>query len=403
MKNKNKQDINCVKSFPRCIQWNLGDIPSLGINDGDYLDDLIYAIVNELCTLSDPLDLSTLSLQCLIDKLDVTEPTPRTIQTVFQLLIDNDCSLKDLIDNLQEQINNINGSTLVLDLKCLATFDGFGNPLPYNEQTVLQKLINELCALKDQIAYLNIVVVDLQTQINNINVTPYTLPTVTTCISAGRRLDLSSQDIATSLCNLKNATGTEIQLQSAVGQQCSNFNTEFGDISGFILNPSNLAQSYSNLQLAFCNVLSRLIAIEKTCCAPSCDKIKIGFIYNFDYESRELTLSFTSGSGMVIPSGFEDCGSEFTIKDCSGDVILTSTQPIVMDGDLIFILPSGICINNLNISIKTKFCLKDNNENVILTCRDCYSKDITIQSECCVLTNPNEDDVILTYQISILT
>lgn len=403
MKKKNRDEITCVKSFTQCIQWNLGDIPSLGLSNGDYLDELIYAIINKLCELSDPLDLSTLSLQCLIDKLDVTEPTPRNIQTVFQLLIDNDCTLKDLIDNLQDQINNINNTSLVLDLKCLAQTDGFGNPLPYNVQSVLQSLINELCILKDQVAYLNIVVVDLQTQINNINVTPYELPITTTCVSAGKKLDVAVKDIATSFCDLKNATGTSVQLQSAVGQQCSNLNTEFGDISGWILNPSNLAQSYSNLQLAFCDVLSRLIAIEQTCCAPSCDKIKIGFIYSFDYESRELTLSFTSGSGTVIPSGFEDCGSEFTFKSCDGDIILTSIQPISSNADLIFILPSGVCIDNLTVSIKTKFCLSDDNENIILTCRDCISKEIQIQSECCVLTNIDDEEIYLTYETTVIT
>ena len=170
MKKKNKIEFNCVKSFPQCIQWNLGDIPSLGIVNGDYLDEMIYAIVNKLCDLSDPLDLSTLSLQCLIDKLDITEPTPRNIQTIFQLLINNDCSLKDLIDNLQDQINDINTSTLVLDLKCLAQFDVYGNPLPYDLKSVLQSLINEVCSLRTEVNYLNVVVVDLQTQINNINV-----------------------------------------------------------------------------------------------------------------------------------------------------------------------------------------------------------------------------------------
>ena len=402
MKKKNKIEFNCVKSFPQCIQWNLGDIPSLGIVNGDYLDEMIYAIVNKLCDLSDPLDLSTLSLQCLIDKLDITEPTPRNIQTIFQLLINNDCSLKDLIDNLQDQINDINTSTLVLDLKCLAQFDVYGNPLPYDLKSVLQSLINEVCSLRTEVNYLNVVVVDLQTQINNINVTPYVLPTVNTCISNGRRLDLSSGDIATSLCSLRNATGTEIQLQTAVGNGCSSLNSQFGGLTGWNLSPSNLAQSYSNLQLAFCEVLNRLIAIEQTCCAPSCDKITLGFISSFDSDSRELTLSFTSGAGTFIPSGFVDCGSEFTIKNCVGDTILTSIQSIANDADLIFLLPNGTCIDNLTISIKTKFCLSDTAGNIILTCRDCFSKEIQLVGDCCVLTNPNDEDVTLIYQTTVL-
>lgn len=402
MKKKNKQEFDCVKSFPQCIQWNLGNIPSLSIVNGDYLDDIVYAVVNKLCELSDPLDVSSLSLQCLIDKLDNTEPTPKTIQTILQLVIDNECTLKDLIDNLQSQINDISGSTLTLNLKCLAQYDVYGNPLPYDTKSVLQSLINELCILKTQVAYLSTVVVDLQNQIDAIDVTPYVLPTVTNCISTSKRLDLSLGEVATSLCNLRTATGTESQLQIAIGNQCSNFNTQFSTITGWNSSPSNLAQSYSNLELAFCNLLTRVIAIEQTCCAPSCDKIKIGFNHSYDYDTRELTLSFTSGAGTIIPSGFEDCGSEFTIKNCSGDVILVSVQPIAADAELVFVLPQGSCIDDLTISIKTKFCLFDI-ETVILTCRDCVSKDIKIQGECCVLTNTNEEDVVLIYEITAVS
>lgn len=400
MKKKNKQEYNCVKSFPQCIQWNLGDIPSLGIVNGDYLDTMIYAIVDKLCELSDPLDLSTLSLQCLIDKLNNTEPVPRTIQTVFQLLIDNECTLKDLIDNLQDQINDIKDDNLILDLKCLAQFDVFGNPLPYDLKSVLQSLINELCILKEQVAYLNIVVVDLQTQINNINVTPYTLPIITTCVSPLKSLDQSVKDIATAFCNLKAATGTEAQINTAVGNQCSTFNDEFGDLTGWNLAPANLAQSHSNLELALCDIVARIKAIETTCCGPACDKIKIGFTYSFDFDTRELTLSFTSGAGTFIPSGFVDCGSEFTIKNCTGDIILTSIQPIANNADLVFVIPTGVCIDNLTISIKTQFCLFDG-ETIIMTCRDCFSKEIQIQSECCVVTNGGDADVTLTYQVTV--
>ena len=202
------------------------------------------------------------------------------------------------------------------------------------------------------------------------------------------------------MCNLRAATGSESQIQTAIGNQCSNFNEQFGDIPGWILNPSNLAQSYSNLELAFCNVLSRLIAIEQTCCAPTCDKIKIGFTSSFDFDTRELTLSFTSGAGTVIPSGFEDCGSEFIFTDCSGSVVLTSIQPITNGADLVFVLPTGICLSTLSISIKTKFCLLDG-DSILLTCRDCYNKDINIQDECCILTNPGDEDVVLIYQTTI--
>lgn len=405
MKQKNKEESNCVKSYTQCIQWNLGDIPSLGITNGDYMDELVYAIVNKLCELSDPLDLSTLSLQCLIDKLNNTEPIPRTIQTVFQLLIDNECSLKDLIDELQNQINDINSTSLTLNLKCLAQYDVYGNPLPYNVQSVLQSLIDEICPLKDTVAHLSTVVVDLQTQINNINVTPYELPSITTCISANKVLDVSVKDIATSLCNLRNATGTEIQLQTAMANQCPNFNNQFGNIVGWNLAPVNLAQSYSNLELAFCDVLNRLIIMETTCCGPTCDKIKLGFSVEVDRDLKQMTFCFTSGAGTYIPYGFYDCGSVITITDEAGNVAAPQTTVISQDGCVSGISYSSLTGKIFFVSIKTKFCLKDREGNLILTCQDCLNKTIDISAECpvckvCVIgdkTAPQNGYVEITY------
>lgn len=382
MKQKNKDEFNCIKGYTQCIQWNLGDIPSLGISNGDYMDDMIYAIVQKLCDLSDPLDLSTLSLQCLIDKLNNTEPVPRTIQTIFQLLIDNECSLKDLIDNLQAQINDINSSGLVLNLRCLAQYDVYGNPLPYDIKSVLQSLIDEVCLLKDEVIHLNNIVADLQVQINNIDVTPFELPIITTCISANKSLDVSVKDVATSLCNLRNATGTEVQIQSAMAQQCSNFNNQFGNISGWNPAPINLAQSYSNLELAFCDLLGRVIVMETTCCGPTCDKIKIGFGVEVDRDLKEITFNFTSGAGTYIPFGFYDCGSSITITDEQGNVATPTITTITQEGSISGISYASLTGKIFFVSIKTKFCLKDREGNLILTCQDCLNKTIDISMEC---------------------
>lgn len=393
MKQKNRDEFNCIKSYTQCIQWNLGDIPSIGVVNGDYMDQVVYALVAKLCDLSDPLDLSTLSLQCLIDKLNITEPIPRTIQTIFQLLIDNDCTLKDLIDNLQDQIND-QSTTLVLNLRCLTQFDPYGNPLPYDLKSVLQSLIDAVCQLKTDVAYLLGVVIDLQNQINNIHVIPYVLPTITTCISANKILDVSVKDVATSLCSLRNATGTEVQLQTAMANQCANFNSEFGTIVGWNNAPVNLAQSYSNLELAFCDVLGRLKIMETTCCGPTCDKIKLGFTVEVDRDLKQLTFCFTSGAGTFIPFGFYDCGSVITITDDQGNIATPATTVITQDGCISGIDYSSLVGKILIVSIKTKFCLKDRDGNIILICQDCLNKTIDISMECpvckvCVVADKN--------------
>jgi len=355
---------------------------------------MVYAIVAKLCECCGEIDLTDLSLQCLIDKLGNTDPVPRTLISVLQLIIDNECTLKDLIDNLQAQIDDISNDTLVLDLKCLAKFDVYGNPLPYDLHSVLQDLITELCLIKEEVIRLGLVVIDLQTQIDNINIVPYELPTITTCISANKKLDVAVKDVATSLCSLRNATGTEVQIQTAIANQCANFNAQFGNIVGWNPSPINLAQSYSNLELAFCDVLGRLIIMETTCCGPTCEKIKLGFTVEVDRDLKQMTFCFTSGAGTFIPFGFYDCGSVITITDEQGNVSTPASTVITQDGCISGISYASLVGKVFTVSIKTKFCLKDREGNLILTCQDCLNKTIDISMECpvckvCVVADKN--------------
>jgi hypothetical protein len=64
---------NCVTSFASCVKWDREDIPSLGIKNGDFLDDITFIIADKLTELLTPLDLSTISLQCLISKGLITQ------------------------------------------------------------------------------------------------------------------------------------------------------------------------------------------------------------------------------------------------------------------------------------------------------------------------------------------
>src|SRR5690606_37235036 len=131
--------------------------------------------------------------------------------------------------------------------------------------------------------------------------------------------------------------------QTAMANQCSNFNSEFGTIPGCNVSPVNLAQSYSNLELAFCDVLGRLKVMETTCCGPTCDKIKLGFSVEVDKELKTIKFCFNSGAGTFIPHGFYDCGSVITITDESGNLATPQSTVIIQDG----------CIENISYSSLT--------------------------------------------------
>lgn len=398
MINKKINNKGCVTSFTNCIKYDGQDIPCLGIKNGDYINQVVCTIVDKICEVSQPQDLSTLSITCLIEKFtNISEPLSKTVLSYLQLLVNNQCTLKDLIDAINLRIDGITNKSLILDLKCLGVGDG---SIQYEEQTVLQILINETCAHRLHLTTIDGRIVDLQTQINNIPV--YTEPKVSSCLFTNKTTSQAVVLFSNDYCVYKPKVGTISDIDIAISRQCDDLAALFATDSNFTQNPQSLANSVNNLWIAFCNLSDRVKAIETTCCAPSCDKIKLGYIHAFDAETRELSLSFTSGSGTIIPNGFVDCGSEFIIKDCEGNIILATIKTISTLSDVVFNIPTGYCINNLTISIKTNFCLKDANNNIIMSCKDCYSKTIKIQSECCSIKNTDDQDIIITYTTTIL-
>ena len=118
MEKKNSKKYDCIKTNVTCVEWNLPPIPCLGIETGDMLDDVTFAIVDKLCNSIGSTDLSEIDLQCILDRLDLTEPSTRTIASLLQLAFDNDCRLYDLIQEVRDLITN--DTPLSLDLKCLA-------------------------------------------------------------------------------------------------------------------------------------------------------------------------------------------------------------------------------------------------------------------------------------------
>ena len=80
MKNKRSlSKINCIRSSSSCITWEGPEIKCLDICTGDELEDLIYGLAQKVCSSLGESDFSTLSLQCLIDKLHVSLPLDRSL------------------------------------------------------------------------------------------------------------------------------------------------------------------------------------------------------------------------------------------------------------------------------------------------------------------------------------
>jgi hypothetical protein len=222
----------------------------LGIKTGDALDEITFAITKKICEISQPLDLSSVSAQCLKDKLGIELPLNKTIATYLQLVIDNQCTLVDLIKAIQDRLDDILNPTLILDLKCLSFNDGNGNPLTYVVKDVLQLLINEACAIRNQIIGLNGAIAAVNIRIDNLPPS-YVEPTITSCLYTGTKsLSIATQLLASDYCTYRTNIGTITEIQTAIGRQCANLGAEFLTNANFNQIVSNMAQSLSNLWIA---------------------------------------------------------------------------------------------------------------------------------------------------------
>jgi|SRR6478609_538618 len=390
MKKIGKNINDCVPNFSTCIEWQGGDIACLNIKNGDCLNKVVTIIAEKVCELADPLDLSELSLTCLVDKLGATEPASRSLLNILQLIIDNECYLKDLIDELAESINS-GTPPLTLDLKCLAQYDSFGNLLPYDTTTVLQSLINELCDQKQDITELSGRVTQLQLDFDNLDIEPYIEPPITTCLFTAKPVSQAVKLLGDDYCNYQNAIGLIPAIQTAMGLQPADFNTYYIAFPGWNNTVTNLSQLNANVQIVLGDLFARIQNIEKNCCALSCDDIKIGF--GVIFSNNSITLVFTNLYGTKIPAPYVDCGSKFTIADEHGAVI-SGEIPIENNYTSEEINLAGLTKGDyLTISVNSSFC------SDTLTCQGCYTKLIKYETDCCILTNSGAEEVTIIYKI----
>lgn len=133
---------NCDKIVSdQCVQYTGPDIPLLGICQGNSLSQFEAGVVTALLSLLDgtgitPADVTVENCAFLQSILGVKSPT---LSNLLQMLIDGECTLKSLIDQINTQINN-NPS---FNAACLT-----GLPANPTRDDILQAAVLLLCNLK---------------------------------------------------------------------------------------------------------------------------------------------------------------------------------------------------------------------------------------------------------------
>lgn len=367
---------NCIPTPSSCVEWNGGDIEYLGICNGDSLNNLVWEVVNKIKAIAGE-DISQFDIDGLLDICGQKAPQEVTLISILTLIRENQICLKDFIDTLNDKLTELfQDSDIDVNLRCYAELDNMGNALQITRAELDQLIIDNLCAQQSRIDTLEGKVTGLQSQINNLeNNTTVDELNFATCVDATVK-PTSSQVItlATAHCDLETATGSPAHIASALAKTSADFNTEFGLIAGWDLTPSDWAENYGNLLLAFNNLLSRVKFMEENCCALTCKDVELGFTAIFNEDRDGIIIKFTSGAGTYIPSGFEDEGSEGTIKDMDGNVE-TFTLEIANNYEV------EVPISGLNLNGDLLINITAVLGTGTLTCQKCLSK--TVKSSTC--------------------
>jgi hypothetical protein len=406
--NKNKNP-NCIKTSSVCITWDAGDIEYLGICNGNDLPEVIWEIVAKLKEIAGQ-DLSAFDIDTLLTICNQRAPLEKNLITILEILKTNDICLKNYIDTLAEQIAELSKSQNVnVNLKCLADFDNFGNQLGITREQLDQLVIDELCAHDSRITTIEGKVTSLQNQVNNINVNPIVQePEFSTCLDAAvKPTSGQTVSIANKVCSIENYLGTSTDASNAR----SNFDFEdsrYQLIPGWLLPPQreNILNDYNNLLLIVKDLEARIIDIQTNCCAPTCDKIKIGFSYISD-DNVDFTFRFRSTDGNLL-FGFEDTGfSTITFRGISkitNQVVTYGPFPVNIEdetgNDNIYAIGNIFKTGSpIIVSLSVKL-VKDT-----LVCEKCISQEIMIfntcegEKDCSLFTisNETESSTVITW------
>lgn len=363
---------NCIPTPTSCSQWNGGDIEYLGIKNGEFLNDIVWEIVTKLKEVTGD-QIEDFDIEGLLDLCNQQAPQEVTLISILTLVRDNQICLKDYIDTLSEKLNELfQNQNVDVNLRCYSDFDNLGNNLSINRAQLDQLIIDNLCDHKGRLDTVEGKLIVLQSQVNNLEaVEEIGEPEIATCIDPGVKT-ISNQivSVASSHCALQTALGTPANISQALAKTPAAFGTlEYQSLVGWDLSPDNFMQAYGNLLLAFNNLMARVKYMETTCCAMTCEDVKVGFTSVFNEDGDGIILKFTQGAGTLIPDGFVDKGSTGTITDVDGNV---ESFSLAIHNDLeeeVFIL--GLNLNEpLEIDLKVKI------GNDVFTCDKCIHKKV---------------------------
>jgi hypothetical protein len=126
-----------------CVKYEGDPVPLLGICTGDTITEVENVVIQKLTEMlqGTGITLSSVTLDNCPYLNVLFAGKDKTVSNLVQLLVDSQCDLKTLIDQINAKINQT-GDNFIFDLKCIPT------PDETNIDTIIQAIIDAHCLLK---------------------------------------------------------------------------------------------------------------------------------------------------------------------------------------------------------------------------------------------------------------
>lgn len=326
MKPLNSKNKSCDPISSDCVIWDGRSLDCISLCKGDSVSNVVYKLATELCKIMDSLNISDYDLSCL--NLASCEPN---IKDLLEYLIKKVCEIEGLLTSPVEEggSNNCPTDCIVTVNDCLIQLGGPTTPETMKFLDYIDLIATTLCKAVRDITLLTSSIVDLDdrvTVLENSVESIFNPSIISQCIIK------SNTDVKTLLtalenafCTLEDKVGDSIKLTSAINTQCDistldqlSGNGQMTSLSGWVDNPSTVADTITNAWLTICDIRSAVQNILDTCCQPaSCKDLILNPILS--YLPGSPTGQFKVIINGTIPSGFieNSIGTSFTFSDGS--------------------------------------------------------------------------------------
>lgn len=382
----------CDPVSSNCVVWQGPDISCINLCKGDSISDVVAKLATELCEIQNSFDISGINLSCL----ELTT-APTNSEELFQVLVDEICSLGSRCDSLESGSGSGSTSEIIATLPACLQYTNAQNDLvtqlPIDEYAEL--VAAKVCDIIADITIINTQISDHETRITNLENntgSDYTTPQITpSCVlpSVPTDIDVVLDELEDQFCTLDNVLGGSTSLLASTTYQCDLLSTDtqlggsgtMSSLEGWVTPVTSVADSLTNMWLTICDMRAAIKDIQTNCCTgATCNDVIFSAFGS--YANDTITLNF---GGSVIPAGFSECnvaGNSVIITDAASNSYSATVSVIdaLAGNDTETIDISGSQLSDVsNYMVTITLCVTDGD----ITCEKVLSFEVVNDASSC--------------------